>query len=92
MCCTPTVRLLIVLTLPPSYRCPLNRPPAPSALAPAQRAGAQRLCALTQGGHSQRCYSATWPGNLRNITRAPTDAIFRWQYRCRGRSNEQREA
>ena len=39
MCCTPTVRLLIVLTLPPSYRCPLNRPPAPSTLAPAQRAG-----------------------------------------------------
>src|SRR5712664_4172620 len=25
MCCTPTVRLLIVLTLPPRYRCPLNR-------------------------------------------------------------------
>src|SRR5271156_3313101 len=24
MRCTPTVRLLIVLTLPPSYRCPLS--------------------------------------------------------------------
>jgi hypothetical protein len=33
MCCTPAVRLLIVLTLPPCSRCPLNRLPAPSALA-----------------------------------------------------------
>ena len=40
MCCTPTVRLLIVLTLPPSYRCPLNRPPARRLLLP--RSGLER--------------------------------------------------
>ena len=34
MCCTPTVRLLIVLTLPPSYRCPLNGYRAPRLLLP----------------------------------------------------------
>jgi hypothetical protein len=37
MCCTPTVRLLIVLTLPPRY--PLKPATGLSALAPAQRAG-----------------------------------------------------
>jgi hypothetical protein len=31
---TPAVRLLIVLTLPPRYRCPLNRLPAPRFLLP----------------------------------------------------------
>ena len=45
MCCTPTARLLIVLTLPPRYRCPLNGTGL-SALAPAQRAIAQRFSAL----------------------------------------------
>ena len=45
MRCRRTIRELIVLTLPPRYRCSLNRS-GPSALAPAQRAGAQRLRAL----------------------------------------------
>src|SRR5271169_1228615 len=40
------VRLLIVLTSPHSYRCPVDRVSGLSASAPAQRAGAQRLCAL----------------------------------------------
>jgi hypothetical protein len=35
----------------PRSRCPLNRSTGPSALAPAQRAGAQRLCALTHKRH-----------------------------------------
>jgi len=34
MRCPPTVRLLIVLTLPPSYRCPLDRLPASRLLLP----------------------------------------------------------
>jgi hypothetical protein len=50
MCCTPTVRLLIVLTLPPRYRRPLKPATGLSALAPAQRAGAQRLRSLAQPG------------------------------------------
>src|ERR1700704_830337 len=37
MCCTPTIRLLIVLTLPPCCRCPLNRGPAPRLLLPRSR-------------------------------------------------------
>src|SRR5438445_5507343 len=41
MCCTPTLHWLIVLTLPP--RLSLFRATGLSALAPAQRAGAQRL-------------------------------------------------
>ena len=45
MRCTPTVRFLIV-TLPPGYRCPLSTSHWPLGSAPAQRAGAQRLCAL----------------------------------------------
>jgi hypothetical protein len=40
MCCTPTARLLIVWTLPPRYRCPLNRLPAPRFLLP--RSGLER--------------------------------------------------
>src|ERR1700751_3931253 len=46
MCCTPTLRWLIVSTLP--LRLSPSSQPATglSALAPAQRAGAQRLCAL----------------------------------------------
>ena len=51
MCCAPTVRLLIVLTLPPRYRCPLNGTGL-SALAPAQRAIAQRFSALALSGHA----------------------------------------
>src|SRR5215468_5166186 len=48
MCCTPTLRWLILLTLPP--RLSLSSQPATdlSALAPAQRAGAQRLRALAR--------------------------------------------
>src|SRR5215472_3720295 len=34
MCCTPTLRWLIVLTLPPRYRCPLNWLPASRLLLP----------------------------------------------------------
>src|SRR5215831_15383764 len=34
MCCTPTLRWLIVLTLPPRYHCPLNRLPASRLLLP----------------------------------------------------------
>jgi hypothetical protein len=40
MCCTPTLRWLIVLTLPPRYRCPLNRLPASRLLLP--RSGLER--------------------------------------------------
>jgi hypothetical protein len=40
MCCTPTVRLVIVWTLPPRYRCPLNRLPAPRFSLP--RSGLER--------------------------------------------------
>jgi hypothetical protein len=40
MCCTPTLRWLIVLTLLPAYRCPLNRLPAPRLLLP--RSGLER--------------------------------------------------
>ena len=40
MCCTPTVRLLIVLTLLPRYRCPLSWLPAPRFLLP--RSGLER--------------------------------------------------
>src|SRR6201998_332760 len=48
MCCTPTLRWLIVSTLP--LRLSPSSQPATglSALAPAQRAGAQRLCALAR--------------------------------------------
>src|ERR1700722_19091061 len=58
MCCTPTLRWLIVLTLPP--RLSLSSRPATglSALSPAQRAGAQRLCALARNGPAdptERC-------------------------------------
>src|SRR3981081_380677 len=37
MCCTPTIRLLIVLTLPPCCRCPLNRGAAPRLVLPRSR-------------------------------------------------------
>src|SRR5215472_8094874 len=40
MCCTPTLRWLIVLTLPPRYRCPLNWLPASRLLLP--RSGLER--------------------------------------------------
>jgi hypothetical protein len=40
MCCTSTLRWLIVLTLPPRYRCPLNRLPASRLLLP--RSGQER--------------------------------------------------
>ncbi len=41
MCCTPTERLLIVLTFcHPTYCCPLNRLPAPRLLHP--RSGLER--------------------------------------------------
>ena len=40
MCCAPTLRWLIVLTLPPRYRCPLNRLPASRLLLP--RSGLER--------------------------------------------------
>src|ERR1700739_341991 len=40
MCCSPTLRWLIVLTLPPRYRCPLNRLPASRLLLP--RSGLER--------------------------------------------------
>jgi hypothetical protein len=46
MCCTPTARWLIVLTLPPPLLLSSQPATGPSALAPAQRAGAQRLRAL----------------------------------------------
>src|SRR5258707_15007971 len=61
MRCTPTIRELIEAT-------PLS-PSSPSAtslsaLAPAQRAGAQRLCALAQSGHhaSRRIQLSTISG------------------------------
>jgi len=40
MCCTPTLRWLIVLTLPPRYRCPLNWLPVSRLLLP--RSGLER--------------------------------------------------
>jgi hypothetical protein len=40
MCCTLPLRWLIVLTLPPHYRCPLNRLPASRLLLP--RSGLER--------------------------------------------------
>src|SRR5580700_6243435 len=40
MRCTPTIHELIVLTLPPRYRCPLNRLPASRLLLP--RSGLER--------------------------------------------------
>jgi hypothetical protein len=40
MCCSPTLRWLIVLTLPPRYRCPLYRLPASRLLLP--RSGLER--------------------------------------------------
>jgi hypothetical protein len=44
--CTPTVRLLIALTLPPPLSLFSRSVTGLSAHAPAKRAGAQRLCAL----------------------------------------------
>src|SRR5215469_15053043 len=48
MCCTPTARWLIVLTLPPPLLLSSQPATGPSALAPAQRAGAQRLRAMAR--------------------------------------------
>ena len=50
MCCTPTVRLLIVLTFATLLSLSSQLATGLSALAPAQRAGAQRLRALAQSG------------------------------------------
>src|ERR1700739_2238392 len=47
MCCTPTLRWLVVLTLPPRLSLSSQRATGLSALAPAQRAGAPRLWALS---------------------------------------------
>src|SRR5882672_8270094 len=52
MRCTPTIHDLIVLTLPPRHRCPLDRMPASRLLLPL--AGAQRLCALARLRHANR--------------------------------------
>ena len=74
MCCTPTERLLIVLTLPLAvvvlsigYR-PL------SALAPAQRAGAQRLCALAPRDISRRRATSVANGGIAEIDGPPSVA------------------
>ena len=59
MRCTPTIHELIVLTLPPRHRCPLDRLPASRLLLP--RSGLERsdfvqcdLCDLPTGADDVR--------------------------------------
>ena len=72
MCCSPTLRWLIVLTLPPRYRCPLNRLPASRLLLP--RSGLERsdfvrwpfatYCTATIIGRKRGIAEIDWPTSI----------------------------
>src|SRR6266576_5388448 len=76
MRCTPTIHDLIVLTLPPRHRCPLNRLPASRLLLP--RSGLERsdFVLLALNGHRTAVNSCPVSGAKRKWVGRETKSVY----------------